>query len=379
MPRSCEQVSGPANGADGRSSLARRGQLDLSCWTACERDPPARIRRHAHELRCRRRGTWRRSSGSGRRATIWSCSTSRAGALSSARARTTTCVIDDDPAVSRVHAVLEHVGPAWCITDVGSTNGTCVNGERLFAPARCPTATRSSSGAHGWSCATRRPRRRDHRAAAAAPARTPGEQRVLVELCRPVLSGQAFTSPSSVRAIAEALFVTESAVKQHLDRLYDKFGIHADAGVSRRGAARQRGDPDRRGDPEGPLLPDLTELGESRSLSGKSQRAARSGIEKRRRRHSGRMGRARPWRHGDRTQLRTTDDVAGRGPLVALPRRQGGGRARRAGRPEDPVDPGTGEARANHARLTERAAIVVAHQKHLQRQLERSGGRARTG
>ncbi len=30
-----------------------------------------------------------------------------------------------------------------------------------------------------------------------------------------------------------------------------------------------------------------------------------------------------------------------------------------------------GEARANHARLTERAAIVVAHQKHLQRQLER--------
>jgi phage shock protein A len=30
-----------------------------------------------------------------------------------------------------------------------------------------------------------------------------------------------------------------------------------------------------------------------------------------------------------------------------------------------------GEARANHARLTERAAIVVAHQKHLQRQLDR--------
>ena len=66
------------------------------------------------------------------------------------------------------------------------------------------------------------------------PARTPGEQRVLVELCRPVLSGQAFTPPSSVRAIAEALFVTESAVKQHLDRLYDKFGIHTDPGESRR-------------------------------------------------------------------------------------------------------------------------------------------------
>ena len=37
------------------------------------------------------------------------------------------------------------------------------------------------------------------------------------------------------------------------------------------------------------------------------------------------------------------------------------------------------EARANHARLTERAANVIAHQQHLQRRLERSGGRARTG
>ena len=68
----------------------------------------------------------------------------------------------------------------------------------------------------------------------AAPARTAGEQRVLVELCRPVLSGRAFTPPSSVRAMAEALFVTDSAVKQHLDRLYDKFGIQTEVGESRR-------------------------------------------------------------------------------------------------------------------------------------------------
>ena len=37
-----------------------------------------------------------------------------------------------------------------------------------------------------------------------------------------------------MRAIAEALFVTESAVKQHLDRLYDKFAIFSEPGVSRR-------------------------------------------------------------------------------------------------------------------------------------------------
>lgn len=144
-------------------------------------------------------------------------------------------VIDSDAAVSRVHAVLEHVGPAWCITDVGSSNGTTVNGERIFGPrlladrdeiviGRTRLVVRDA-GARGD--VTTEPLR-------APPVRTPGEQRVLVELCRPVLSGQAFTPPSSVRAIADALYVTESAVKQHLDRLYDKFGIQVDAGGSRR-------------------------------------------------------------------------------------------------------------------------------------------------
>ena len=157
------------------------------------------------------------------------------GRLSIGKSSTNDLPIDDDSTVSRVHAVLEHVGPAWCITDVGSKNGTSVNGEPLFAPrtlsdrdviimGRTRLVMRDP-GARGD--VTTEPLR-------AAPPRTAGEQRVLVELCRPVLSGQAFTSPSSVRAIAEALYVTDSAVKQHLDRLYDKFGIRADAGVSRR-------------------------------------------------------------------------------------------------------------------------------------------------
>jgi hypothetical protein len=144
-------------------------------------------------------------------------------------------VIDGDPSVSRVHARLERLGPAWCITDLGSTNGTLVNGERLFSPrtlfdrdevvvGRTRLVLRDASARGEVTTAPLR----------SPPARTPGEQRVLVELCRPVLSGQAFTPPSSVRTIADALFVTESAVKQHLDRLYDKFGIHADHGGSRR-------------------------------------------------------------------------------------------------------------------------------------------------
>ena len=164
------------------------------------------------------------------------------GRLSLGKSPDNDLPIPDDPAVSRVHALLEHIGPAWCITDVGSTNGTSVNGERLFAArtladrdeilvGRTRLVLRDA-GARGDI--TTEPLR-------AAPVRTAGEQRVLVELCRPVLSGRAFTPPSSVRAMAEALFVTDSAVKQHLDRLYDKFGIQTEAGESRRVRPERKG------------------------------------------------------------------------------------------------------------------------------------------
>ena len=157
------------------------------------------------------------------------------GRLSLGKSADNDLLIADDPAVSRVHALLEHVGPAWCLTDLGSTNGTSVNGERLFAPRTLSDRDEILVGR--TRLVLRDPAARGDvttEPLRAAPARTAGEQRVLVELCRPVLSGRAFTPPSSVRAMAEALFVTESAVKQHLDRLYDKFGIRTEAGESRR-------------------------------------------------------------------------------------------------------------------------------------------------
>jgi hypothetical protein len=157
------------------------------------------------------------------------------GAISVGKSAENDLVLDGDPAVSRVHARLERLGPAWCITDLGSTNGTTVNGERLFAPrsifdrdevlvGRTRLVLRDPTARGDVTTAPLKP----------PPARTPGEQRVLVELCRPVLSGRAFTPPSSVRAIADALVVTESAVKQQLDRLYDKFEIYDNTGESRR-------------------------------------------------------------------------------------------------------------------------------------------------
>ena len=43
-----------------------------------------------------------------------------------------------------------------------------------------------------------------------------------------MLGVEAFTEPASTRRIAEALVVSDAAVKQHLLRLYDKFGIYGD-------------------------------------------------------------------------------------------------------------------------------------------------------
>ena len=59
------------------------------------------------------------------------------------------------------------------------------------------------------------------------PELTRREREVVIELCRPSVAptALAFTEPATVREIAERLFVSEAAVKQHLLRLYDKFDI----------------------------------------------------------------------------------------------------------------------------------------------------------
>ena len=69
-----------------------------------------------------------------------------------------------------------------------------------------------------WLCtATQRP-----------PRLTPRELEVLVVLCRPLVSGDPFPELASVRQLALELFVTEAAIKQHLQNLYDKFAVPAE-------------------------------------------------------------------------------------------------------------------------------------------------------
>jgi hypothetical protein len=134
----------------------------------------------------------------------------------------------DDPSVSRLHAEIVWRGPYIYVADLGlSRNGTRVNGRPVarrvlddgdvlsFGSARCRI-----EGVPSEELAAEAELRRS-----TAPELTRRELDVLISLCRPALSDDAFVMPATSREIADDLVVTEAAVKQHLLRLYQKFRI----------------------------------------------------------------------------------------------------------------------------------------------------------
>jgi pSer/pThr/pTyr-binding forkhead associated (FHA) protein len=134
-----------------------------------------------------------------------------------------------DPQVSRIHLVFERIGDGWTVRDLDSTNGTFVNGRRLSSerPVRPGDEIRLGETRLVFrSTRADLPVDRATVAGPRAPSVTPRERDVLLELCRPLATGDVFTEPASIREIAEALVVTEAAVKHHLVNLYDKFAIH---------------------------------------------------------------------------------------------------------------------------------------------------------
>jgi hypothetical protein len=141
----------------------------------------------------------------------------------------------DDPSVSLLHAEIIRRGPYAFVADLGlSRNGTRVNGRPVarrvledgdvvaFGAARCRVG-----GLPREDIPTESELRRP-----TVPELTRRELDVLVALCRPALSDDAFVAPATAREIAADLVVTEAAVKQHLLRLYQKFRIAG--GLNRR-------------------------------------------------------------------------------------------------------------------------------------------------
>jgi FHA domain len=138
-------------------------------------------------------------------------------------------VVLDDPTVSRLHASLEMFTEGWCVTDLGSSNGTFVNNGRIWGAHRlrhgdevrigaCRLLFRSTADATASVTV----------GADGPPVLTARERDVLVVLCRPLLARDLFTEPASIREIAAELVVSDAAVKQHLASLFDKFEVGSD-------------------------------------------------------------------------------------------------------------------------------------------------------
>lgn len=136
-------------------------------------------------------------------------------------------VLDDDLTVSRLHAMFEPIAGGWCVRDLGSRNGTSVNGRRVFAEQHLIDGDEVRMGAsvvvfHGDGDLDRAPTTEDP---GDLPCLTTRERDVLVALCRPLLTGDVFTVPATITEIAQDLCVTQAAVKQHLTRLAEKFEV----------------------------------------------------------------------------------------------------------------------------------------------------------
>jgi pSer/pThr/pTyr-binding forkhead associated (FHA) protein len=131
----------------------------------------------------------------------------------------------DDTAVSALHAVLQHFAAGWSVRDLGSRNGTFVNGERISSEQMLRNGDEVRIGRVRIVLKDPAHAARRTEGLAEPPRLTPRERDVLLELCRPLLQGDAFTEPASVGDIAQALVVSDAAVKQHVTNLYDKFGL----------------------------------------------------------------------------------------------------------------------------------------------------------
>ena len=141
----------------------------------------------------------------------------------------------DDPTVSRLHAEIVRRGPHFYVSDLGlSVNGTRVNGRPVGRRVlqQGDVVTFGAARARAVGLPVEQDADTSELRRISAPELTRRELEVLAVLCRPALQQDAFVMPATAKEIADELFVTEAAVKQHLLRLYAKF--HIEEGVNRR-------------------------------------------------------------------------------------------------------------------------------------------------
>lgn len=147
------------------------------------------------------------------------------------RAASNDVVVDLDPSVSRMHAVLERYPTGYSVRDLGSANGTFVNGEQVVGEQRLRTGDEIRLGNSAMTFYDPGDDASERTALTEGPPPlTRREQELLVALCRPLFDDAAFKQPATTKQLAAELYVSEAAVKFHLANLYDKFDISEPSG-----------------------------------------------------------------------------------------------------------------------------------------------------
>lgn len=138
----------------------------------------------------------------------------------------------DDLVVSRLHAIVERHGSGWSVRDL-SRNGTFVNGQRVAGERTLQPGDEISVGSHRLVLNAHGVPLGGTLSGEGPPRLTTREKEVLIELCRPLLSGVPFPQPATDVEIAARLIVTRDAVKSHVRHLTQKFGLQEASGRRR--------------------------------------------------------------------------------------------------------------------------------------------------
>lgn len=151
------------------------------------------------------------------------------GALLVGRSPDADVALTWDGEVSRAHVRLERAAGIWTLLDDGvSRNGTFVGGVRIAGRRRLATGDVVVVGR--TALVYRSPAEQgDDTVAAAGPAQaarlSPAERRVLVALCRPLLTADGQAVPASNAEIADDLHLSVPGVKTQIRALFARLEV----------------------------------------------------------------------------------------------------------------------------------------------------------
>lgn len=161
-----------------------------------------------------------------------------AGRLTVGRADSNNLPIKDD-AVSRVHASVERVAGQYVLRDLGSSNGTFVNGERIVADR---TLHPDDEITVGHSRIVFRGAADDLAETLRIPVSAAvglGDRVTLIMLCRALATVGQPDEPITRRRLAESLSQSEKELEEQLEGLYSQLGLDEESTRSPEGLAAE--------------------------------------------------------------------------------------------------------------------------------------------